>query len=246
MTLILSTCANQVLQEFGGAMPENLLGFEDAMREFLAVRALELQKLGISGTDKTVTSTSLAPTVRDAALPGGFGDITPAFVQLADAGDSTGNTVSKVEIVPIEDIADYEGARAISFYGNPMRYRLAWDAWLEGTVYVWSNPILDLSAVTETTVMTFPPAFWTLLYKKTARNLVRIATLKIAFQVSDDPGLSTVAAALAVLLDSLSAQTVEWEREFRKYTNLDLNAQPHLRRSIEERWARGVNDITIG
>jgi hypothetical protein len=239
----LERCANQVMQEFGGAMPEHLLGMEDAAREFMAVRALELQKLGISGTDKTVINAALGPTRREDLVPGQFGHCTPAFAQLAP---TDGSARVKVEIVPIESVPHYDGSRAIGFYGNPLNYMLSWDAWEEGEVYLWGDAAEDLTTLSMGSDIVFPEAFWVYLFKKTALNLVRIANLKISFQLSDDASLAPIIPALAALREDLTVQCSEWQKEFKKYTNLDLNTQPHLRRSVDELWARGSHEVTIG
>jgi hypothetical protein len=244
--MLLSTCANQVIQEFGGVVPENLLSFEDAMREFLSVRALELQKVGASTTDLTCTKLALAPSSRDALVGGSIGNAIPAFAELTPSSDSTGNTRYKVEILPTELVPAYEGARVIAFYGTPTRYRLGWDAWNEGTLILWYDPIEDLSLLTSATDLTFPPAFWTFIIKKAAFNLVRLLKLKLV--ALDPANLTTRKADLVNVLtmfeQSLIGQVGEWQAEFRKYINLDLNSQSHLRRTSDEIRARGYDNVS--
>ena len=222
--------------EFGtGVIPEELLSFEDAKKETIQVRALEMQKLGISDTDRTVTSDTLGATQRDDAMPVKFGDFIPAFVEIR-INDRT----EKVEIVPVESIPELEGARCIAFYSN--RYRLAWDAWDEGEIYLWFDPIEDLSGITGKSGITFPQAFWTLLVKKTALNLIKVIRLKaLHIGKSDREELNTI---LSMFEKSLNASLSEWEQEFFKWRNIDFNAGPRLRRTNEEIMARAYNNVT--
>lgn len=244
----LSFYANQTLQEFGsGAVPESLLSFEDAQREFLAVRALELQKAGIAASDVTVTKQTVSPSMRDDIVPPGFGNVTPAFAELAPFSDSTGNLRYKVEIVPIEDVPSYEGARVIGFYGNnPLRYRIGWDAWDEGDLYLWYDPIEDISQINAGSDLSFPTAFWMFAVKKTALNLVRVLRLKIALIGPDgfNDRMPQANNALDALEKSLFMQCGEWQLEWKKYLNLDLSTGPHLRRSNSEIRARGYHAIS--
>jgi hypothetical protein len=244
--MLLSECANQVLQEFGGAMPDVLVSFEDASREFISVRALELQKLGVSTTDVTVTSTTLNATAREGALPQNIGiGMIPAFVELASY-DSTSSVRHKVAIVPTEMIPSYEGSRAIAFYGSPGRYRLSWDAWDDGVLHLWADPIEDLTAFTSTDEVAYPPNFLVHLFKKTALNLVRVALFKLA--IVDPASLRNSQANISTALNnfqmSLAAQVADWEVEFKKWRNLDLNSQAHLRRTHDELDAIGYNNVT--
>lgn len=244
--MLLSACANQVLQEFGGAMPDNLVSFEDATREFLSVRALELQKIGVSTTDITVTTQTINATTRDGLLDvSSKAGVIPAFVELTPTS-AAGDEKYKVEIIPVELIPDYEGGRAIAFYGTPMRYRLAWDSWDEGTLTLWHDPIEDMTAITAATNVTFPPNFWTHLFKKTALNLIRLARLKLA--IIDPASLrqsqANISTALTGFEQSLVMQIAEWEQEMKKWRNLDLNAQAHLRRTNDEINGRGYNNVT--
>lgn len=244
--MLLSTCANQVLQEFGGAMPDNLLSFEDAQREFISVRALELQKLGISTTDITVTKRTISPNARDALLSPGIGDAIPAFIELSPFSDNTGNLRYKVEIIPVELIPAYEGGRAIAFYNTPLRYRVAWDVWNEGTLTLWYDPIEDVTQIRSASDLTFPAAFWTFIIKKAAINLVRLAKLKLV--LIDPSNLSTnkgdIVNVLTMFEQSLLPQVAEWQMEFKKFLNLDLNNQSHLRRTNEEIKMRGFDNTT--
>lgn len=248
--MLLSTAANQVLQEFGGTIPENLLSFEGAKREFMSVRALELQKLGIASTDITVVKQVLTPSSRDEVFPGGVGaDIIPAFVevQLLSALANQDETRYKVEIIPVELIPAYEGARVIAFYGlNPKRYRLGWDAWNEGELTLWYDTIEDLLTITGNTDLAFPQAFWTFIVKKTALNLIRIIRFKLAYNTPSEikNTVPQVTSALNLMEQSMIAQVAEWQMEFRKYLNIDLNTQPHLRRTNDEIKRRDYNNVT--
>jgi hypothetical protein len=244
--MLLSTCANLVLQEFGGVMPDSLVSFEDAAREFLSVRALELQKLGVSTTDITVSKRTIYPTERDALLTvtDGIAAI-PAFVELT-LRDDTSDRRSKVEIVPTEAIPGYEGSRAIAFYGTPQRYRLSFDAWDEDGITLWYDPVEDITAVTLATDLTFPANFWTYVVKKAAINIVRVGILKLAVL---DPAhykanKKDIAAALQAFASLLAPQVVEWEMEFKKFRNLDLNSQAHLRRTQDEIMAGDFDNVT--
>lgn len=245
--MLLSSCANQVLQEFGGVMPEVLMSFEDAEREFLSVRALELQKLGVSTTDITVTKSTLNATQRDGLLNTSEGDgMIPAFVELTPDSSTSGDDRVKVEILPVELIPSYEGARAIGFYGTPGRYRLAWDAWDEGTLTIWYDPVEDLTSIGAATDISFPPNFFTYIFKKTALNLIRVAVAKLMIvdpaQFKESKG--NITAALSAFEKSIDRQVGEWEHEFKKWRNLDLNSSPHLRRTNDEIQARGYNNVT--
>jgi hypothetical protein len=241
----LSACANQVLQEFGGAMPDVLVSFEDASREFLSVRALELQKLGVSTTDLTVTRVPLNASTREGNVPTSTGvGMIPAFVELTPDGVTDGRL--KVEIIPLELIPSYEGSRAIAFYGTPTRYRLAWDAWDDGTLTLWHDPIEDLTQFQATTEITFPPNFLTHLFKKTALNLVRMARLKLALvdPASLRNSQANIATALSGFEMSIAAQVADWEVEAKKWRNQDLNSQSHLRRTHDELGYGSYNNVT--
>lgn len=235
--MLLSACANQVLQEFGGAMPDNLVSFEDASREFLSVRALELQRLGVATTDYTVTKSTLNASDRDGLLSPIFGeDMIPAFAELTPIDSSNENYKYKVAIITPDLIPAYEGTRAIAFYGTPKRYRLAWDAWDDGTLTVYYDPVEDLTAIGQSSDVSFPAAFWTMLYKKAALNLVRLAIFKLA--IIDPAEFRTSKMDIERSLNSfvalLAPQVAEWEAEFKRYRALDLNTQPHLRRTQDE------------
>lgn len=245
--MLLSQCANQVLQEFGGAMPESLVSFEDASREFLSVRALELQKLGVATTDYTVTKTTLSASDRDGLLSPIFGDdMIPAWVEATPANSSNNNIRYKVAIITPDLIPAYEGARAIAFYGNPKRYRLSWDAWDDDTVTIYYDPVEDLTAIGQADDLTFPQAFWTLLFKKAALNTVRVALVKLALvNPSEFQGTkSDVVNALNSFVGLLAPQVAEWEHELRRYRALDLNTQPHLRRTQDELALADYNNVS--
>jgi hypothetical protein len=245
--MLLSTCANQVLQEFGGAMPEVLVSFEDASREFISVRALELQKLGVSTTDVTVTKSTLNASSREGTVPATTGvGMIPAFVELTLNDSGVPDARLKVEIIPTELIPSYEGSRAIAFYGTPMKYRLSWDVWDEGTITLWHDPIEDLTQFTSNSDVTFPPNFITYLFKKTALNLIRTAVLKLALvdPASLRQSQANIGTALSNFQGSLAAQCSEWEVEFRKWRNLDLNSQRHLRRTQDELALSDFDNVT--
>lgn len=244
--MLLSTVANQVLQEFGGAMPDVLINFEDASREFLSVRALEMQKLGVSTTDVTVTKTTLNVSTRDGAVPTTTGvGMIPAFVELTTF-DSSSSARHKVEIVPTELIPSYEGSRAIAFYGTPTRYRISWDSWDDGTITLWHDPIDDLTQFESNSEVPFPPNFLMYLVKKTALNLVRVARFKLAIidPASYRQSQANISSALGGFEASLAGQVADWSAEFKKWRNLDLNSQAHLRRTHDELDAAGFNNVT--
>jgi hypothetical protein len=237
-----------VLQEFGGAMPESLIGFEDAMREFMNVRSLELQKLGMATTNITATSLSLTPTTRDELLSPVVGaGAQPAFVEAIPSGGSTDNGYRrKVEIVPLSVLPTYESSRAISFYGTPMRYRLAWDAWNDTELIFWYDPVEDMTSIQAASDLTFPANFWSFIVKKTALNLVRLAKFKLT--ITDRSALRAqkqdIIGALGMFETSLAVQLSEWQEEFRKFLSRELNQTPHLRRTNEELQAQGYNNIS--
>ena len=235
--MLLSACANQVLQEFGGAMPDNLVSFEDASREFLSVRALELQKLGVSTADFTVTKSVLNASTRDGLVTPSFGeDMIPAFAELTPRDSSDENYKYKVEIISADLIPAYEGTRSIAFYGTPKRYRLAWDAWEDGTLTIFYDPVEDITSIGQASDVTFPSAFWTMLFKKAALNVVRLAIFKLA--IIDPAEFKSTKADIERSLQSfvalISPQVAEWEHEFRRHRSLDMNTQPHLRRTQDE------------
>jgi hypothetical protein len=244
--MLLSTCANQVLQEFGGSMPDNLISFEDACREFISVRALELQKLGVSTTDITVRQQTINPSSRDALYPQVYGeDMVPGWVELIPT-NQVGSERYKVEILPADLIPAYEGSRAIAFYGTPKRYRLAWDAWDEGSLAVFMDPVEDITSISLSTDVSFPPNFWVLLFKKAALKLVKVALMKLAIV---DPtefrqSKQEIKQALSAFASMIAQEVQEWEKEMRRSRSLDFNAQPHLRRSNDEIRARGYDNIS--
>jgi hypothetical protein len=243
--MILNTAANSVMMEFGGILDERLLAFEDAKREFLYTRALELQKLGIADSNKTVVIDELATAARDGELtmPEGLASMMPAFVEFQY--NNTTGARSQVRIVAVEDIPNYEGSRAIAFYGEPLRYRLSWNAWEQGDLYLGYDGIENPSAVGGANDLAFPPAFWTFLVKKTAFNLIDIIRLKLSFLMREEEAdqMKAIASALDSKEQKLVVQTQEWSKEFARWINKDLNQQPILRRSNEELWAR-QNDQT--
>jgi hypothetical protein len=228
-------------------MPDNLISFEDAQREFISVRALELQKLGASTADITVTKQSLNPSDRDGLVSPGIGDLIPGFVEIVPYDQPvSGNTRYKVEILPVELIPAYEGSRAIAFYGTPTRFRISWDAWDEGDVEIWYDPVEDITQITSATDLVFPQAFWVFLIKKTALNLVRVAKFKL---IALDPvefrnSQKLLLDSFAHFEGSIADQVRVWEQEFNKHRSTDLNAQPHLRRTNDEVLSRGYNNVS--
>jgi hypothetical protein len=239
---------NAVLQEFGGLIPESICSFEDAKREYAYTRSLELQKLGIAGTDRTVTNAVLDPgDDRDGAMPSSapnLRDIIPAAVEFQPT-----NTTDRYKVVilsNVEDVPAYEGNRAISFYGEPLRYRLAWDSWDAGDLYVYYDPVEDIEDLTGASEITFPLAFWTYLTKKTAFILIDMVRLKLTWlnREEEKEQLEKILKALDKMEVKLAAQVAEWCGEFQRYINLDRNEGPYLRRSNLEIMARGYNDTS--
>jgi len=227
-------------------MPDSLVSFEDAEREFINVRALELQKIGVSSTDITVVKQQLHPTTRDQLLiPTNGIDMIPAFVEIRPR-EMYGEERSKVEIVPVDAIPSYEGARAIAFYGTPMRYRISWDAWEEGDMTLYYDPVEDITSYGLSSDLTFPNGFWPFLIKKTALNVVRIAKVKLALINPSEYTMQKgdIANALFSFEMSIGGQVMDWEREIQKFRNLDLNSQPHLRRTQDELRARDWNNVS--
>lgn len=230
-------------------MPESLISFEDAKREFLQVRQLELGKLALSNTALTTVNSTVTAQVRTGVLSTTLGltteDLIPSHVEfLPDGGDE--DDKYKVEIVPIQELPSYEGGRAISFYGDPLNYSVSWDFWDEGDLKIWYDKITDLIGVDAVTQMQFPSTFLTFLVKKTALSLVRIARLKLSMI---DPAeyrqtKQEIYGALSAFEASLYPQVEEWRMEFRKYINLDRNIQPHLRRTNDELISQGYNNVT--
>lgn len=246
----LSGCVNAVYSEFGGVIPPELLSFEDVAREFLSCRQLEMQKLGISTTNITTNHVVITPSAREGTLTvSGADQVIPSFVELIPKNQSSDLRIRyKVEIIPVELVADYEGSRAIAFFGFPQKYLLAWDAWKYGDLDLWYDPVEDLTTfnVTKQTDIIFPKAFWTFLFKKTALNLIKIVMLKLMTNTSSHISAYSdkLSIALKMFYENLSLQVNEWEIEMMKYRNLDLNTQPHLRRTMEEILLNDYNNIT--
>lgn len=238
----LNEYSNQILQEFGSVLPDTLLSLEDCRREFLRVLALKMQELGISDTDKTVFCKILDHDERAGLLPE---NLTPAFVEFVPAGANE-NAREKVEIIPLEDVATYEGCHAMAFYGNPQGFRAAWDFWNYGTLYFYYDPIPQLEGYRGSDTITFPPAFFTLLVKQAAFNSASTVKLKLAVLAPPEMTgrMDVILKVLASVEQTLMLQLEQWQREFKKFLNKDLNEQPHLRRSFSELQAAGYNDIT--
>src|SRR6185369_896835 len=119
----------------------------------------------------------------------------------------------------------YEGSRVIGFYGTPTNYRLGWNAWEEGVLNLWYDPIEDITAVTESSDLSFPPAFWIFAVKKTAANLIRTLRLKTMMVNPDEfkDRLPLIMNALNLHEQSLGVQCLEWQTEWKKFINMDLN-----------------------
>jgi hypothetical protein len=242
--MILNNAANAVLQEFGGLIEERLLSFEDAKREFLYTRGLELQKLGIADSNKTVIIDEFSVSDRDGeiTMPTGLSGILPAFVEYG--GSSSTSRRDTVRIVTVDDIPSYEGSRAIAFYGDPLKYRLSWNSWDHGTLFLGYDGIEDMDALLGSSDLSFPPNFWTFLVKKTAFNIIDVLRLKIAFlmRVEEIEQMKLIENALNSKERKLLVQCQEWSTEFKRWINKDLNQQPVLRRSNEELMARQGGD----
>lgn len=215
-------------------LPDVVLSFEDARREFLQVYALEMQRLGISDTDRTVTEAVIETDARDEQIKGV--ERLPAFAEFHPSTAPNENYREKVEIVPLEMIAEYEGSRAIAFYGHPLRYRAAWDFWKHGTLYLFYDPVPIIESVAGADDISFPRAFYTYLVKKAALNLVPVARLKLAFLAPEEQKemLPVILPVLASLEASLAMQAAEWARQFELYRNKDGNETARLRRTNDE------------
>lgn len=242
---------NNVLAEFGSVIPDNLLSFEDVMRKFVRVRALELQKLGISDTDKTVIEDTLEVTARSGAMPGKYIDasisILPAGVSLQP--NASTNYREFVEIVPVEDIPSYEGENAISFYGEPMRYKMAADLWLRGTIYLLYDPVENWDVLINSTEVTFPPQFKILLEVKTALAVIDLIPLKLAVKQPNefpDEQKAKITEALTIFAVNKGRELAEWEEQFKLWRNKDLNEGPRTRRTYDELKARNYRGINRG
>ncbi len=237
--------ANNVLGEFGFLPPEHLLAFEDVKREFIRVRALEMQKLGIADTNKTVTTTTLdlSGELRTGTLST---DMIPAFVEIHPTQATYTNQQEKIEVVPLEEIASYEGSRAIAFYGTPLKYKLAFDAWEYGNVTLYYDAIEDYTDWAGDDNVTFPPNFYIYLECKTALSLADLFALKLAYLFPNDQKeqLQLIMNRLDAFKQSKLAYTAEWQAEFKKWKNQDLNQQPRLRRTQTEIWQRNYNNVT--
>jgi len=245
----LNDCSNRVLAEFGGRLPAHLLQFEDARREFLEVRSLQLQRLGISDTDKTVQKLDLSAFDRDGNLPDDVSIGTPAFAEYYDYNShSNPNSRQKVEIVPVENIPEFEGSRVIAFYGSPLRYRAGFDFWNTGTVSVWFDGVEELLNSTGDMDANFAPAFITYVIKQAAMNLVPVARLNLSMNSLPEEGerMPFIMEALNGFERNLAMQTEHWYKEFKKYVGSGLNTQSRLRRSNFEIKARGINDLSGG
>jgi len=241
--------ANRVLAEFGGRLPAHLLQFEDARREFLEVRALQLQRLGISDTDKTVQKVELSAFGRDGTLPDDLAVGTPAFAEFYHYNNyANPDTREKIEIVPVEQIPEFEGSRVIAFYGSPLRYRAGFNFWDSGTISVWFDGVDELLNATGDMDAGFAPAFITYVVKQAAMNLVPVARLNLSMNSLPEEGerVPFIMEALNGFERNLAMQTEHWHKEFKKYVGSGLNTQSRLRRSNFEIKARGFNDLSGG
>ncbi|MBX3288371.1 MAG: hypothetical protein KF855_03405 [Acidobacteria bacterium] len=240
----LNESANAVLMEFGGVVPDELLSLEDARREFLYVRSLAMQKMAIADTDKTVSSTSLNVTQRDGVMPDS--NIIPAFVEYLPNNPIYGDEEQRrVLIVPADDIPNYEGSRAIAFYGSPLRFRLAWNVWEFGTLKLYFDPVEDISDISGEDEVPFPVQFHTMLVKQTALKLTDIIKLKLTMldRWEEKDRSERLLGVLGGIETKLLLQIADWENEYKRWINKDQNEGPILRRSNEEIMARGYNDI---
>lgn len=245
---------NAVLQEFGGVIPETICSFEDARREFLYVRESERQKIGIAPSNKTAENALLDVSVRDGELVLSGCDspaaISPAFVEYQPTNSTDRH---KVTIVDAEDIPGFEGQRAIAFYADPMRYRLSFDSWDTGTLYLWYDEVEDLESLEGTdtngdeVAIKFPLQFWQLLRKRAAFNLIDTICLKLAWHMRPEEKDQTagIIAALRMKEQKLALRVQELDNEFRRWINRELNQQPFVRRTSMEIGLRGVNDAGI-
>lgn len=238
--------ANNVLGEFQFLPPEHLLSFEMVKRKFTRVRFLEMQKLGLSDTDKTLTSATLDTSneTRDGLLS--TGDIYPAFVEIHLNSSSNPESKEKIEIVPLEDLPTFEGSRAIAFYGTPMRYRLSFDAWDQGTITLYFDDIEIIDDLSGTTTVTFPPNFLIFLEKKTKLGLIDDLRLSLAWKMPAEQKeqIPLINSALDALQQSTLVEVAEWQKQFEKWKNKDLNEQPRLRRTNAEILSRGYGNVT--
>lgn len=233
----LLTAANQVLQEFGGVLPDTLADIEDAARELVSVRALELQKLGISTSDATLTTMTITPAARDEVVSlGSNADIIPAFAVATPLNASNDALRYKVAIIPADRIHAYEGSRAIAFYGRPKRIMYAWDVWdCDETITLYYDPVESVIAQEISGNIDFPPGFYTMLVKKAALNIARVVKLKLAvLSPADYPNRGEIVNVLSAFEQSIAGQVAEWEMEARKARSMDRNQQPHLRRTWDE------------
>lgn len=237
--------ANNVLGEFGFLPPEHLLAFEDVKREFVRVRSLEMQKLGLSSNHKTLTKAvlDLSAESRDALVPS---EMMPAFVEIHPTDSAYTNHQEKIEIVPLEELASYEGSKVIAFYGTPMRYRLGFDAWNYGSVTLFYDAIDDYTAFDGTDTIVFPPNFYIYLECKTALALIALFRLKIAFLFPPEQKeqMNLFMNALSLFEQSKFGYVNEWQIEFKKWKNKELNEQPHLRRTQTELWRNNFHNVT--
>jgi hypothetical protein len=243
---------NAVLQEFGGILPEALCSFEDARREFLYAYQSELQKIGVADSNKTVKFAVLDVSAREGKLIlndcDSPADIIPAFVEYQETNTTDRQ---KVTIVDVEDIPAYEGQRVIAFYGDdPLRYRLAFDSWTHGTLYLYYDEVTNVNDLDDITTcgkeneISFPLQFWQLLSKRAAFNIINIVQLKLAFLGRPEEQAQTdyIMKALAGLEMKLAARISELDREFRRWINKSTNQQVYVRRSNIEIMARNYNN----
>lgn len=241
----LNSNAARVLAEFGGRLPAHLLQFEDARREFLQTRALELQKLGASDTDKTVQKISLRLKDRVGAVlvPKGLEGVIPAFVETSVCNCGNCGSVEKVEIVPVEKIPEYTSGRVIAFFGNPLQYRTNFNCC---SAALWFDPVEDLMSIEGADETKFVPAFTTYLVKKAALNLCGALLMNIALHSApeEDERMKIIIGAITGFQNNLSIQVSEWALEFKKYVNFPFNTQPNLRRTQDEISVRGYHNTT--
>lgn len=236
--------AARVSVEFG-RLSNNLIQFEDVAREFLQVRSLELQRLGISDTEKTVVHKTIKTGQREGNMAA-YGNFTPAFCEYIPNNAVSPDLRYKVAIIPVDQVPEYEGGRAIAFFGNPRKYRAAWDFWENGEIDVWYDPIDDINTLVGSSDMAFAPNFDTFLVKQTQFNLIPLACINLAVNgtVEEEAKSKAIERALDKMGEYLQPQLAKWEKEFRKYLTRDYNTQKHLRRTQDEILAQNYGNVS--
>ncbi len=232
---------NNVFAEFGSVIPENWLSWEDVARKFVRVRALELEKMGLSNTGKTLQVNTWVPTAREGAVESKFvsqadrTSIHPQHVELQ--ANSVSNYRDYVEIVPVAAIPEFEGDYAVAFYGDPLQYKMSADLWEIGTIYVYYDTIESWDDYEIVTTVDFPPNFTVMLELKTAIAVADLALLKIAVKNPkeiSDMQREQISKAMGLFIGQKSRELREWEDQFKVWLNRDRNTQPRVRRTYDE------------